>query len=72
MAAVGALASALVMAFVTPVGTTAVNRSYYGSDTRAQSLLVGAALAAVCLLWGPVRTRAVVGRSGWPVWPGPS
>ena len=33
-----------------------VNRSYYGSDTRAQSLLVGAALAAACLWWGPVRT----------------
>ena len=57
VASLGALASALEMAFVTPVGTTAVNRSYYGSDTRAQSLLVGAALAAVCLLWGPVRTR---------------
>ena len=57
VASLGALASRPEMAFVTPVGTTAVNRSYYGSDTRAQSLLVGAALAAVCLLWGPVRTR---------------
>jgi peptidoglycan/LPS O-acetylase OafA/YrhL len=55
-AAVGAVASALLMAFLTPVGAASVNRSYYGSDTRAQSILVGAALAAVCLWWGPVRT----------------
>ena len=61
VAAVGALGSAVLMALITPVGsaltTTAINRAYYGSDTRAQSLLVGAALAAVTLLWGPVRTR---------------
>ncbi len=65
VAAIGALASAALMAVLTPVadaaltpaGIAAVNRSYYGSDTRAQSLLVGAALAAVCLFWGPVRTR---------------
>ena len=56
VAAAGAAASALVMAYLTPVGTTSVNRAYYGSDTRAQGLLVGAALAAVCLWWGPVRT----------------
>ena len=57
-AAAGAVASALLMAFLTPVGATSVNRSYYGSDTRAQGLLIGAALAAVCLWWGPVRTAA--------------
>ena len=56
VAAVGAVASAVLMAVITPVGTLAVDRSYYGSDTRAQSILVGAALAAVCLAWGPVRT----------------
>ena len=56
VAAVGAVASAVLMAVITPVGTLSVNRSYYGSDTRAQSILVGAALAAVCLAWGPVRT----------------
>ena len=37
------------MAVLTPVGAASVNRAYYGSDTRAQGLLVGAALAAVCL-----------------------
>jgi peptidoglycan/LPS O-acetylase OafA/YrhL len=72
VAAIGALASAALMAVLTPVGAAsltptgvaAVNRSYYGSDTRAQSLLVGAALAAILLLWGPIRTRA--GR--WALW----
>jgi peptidoglycan/LPS O-acetylase OafA/YrhL len=58
VAAAGAAASALWMAVLTPVGTTSVDRSYYGSDTRAQGLLVGATLAAVCLWWGPVRTAA--------------
>jgi peptidoglycan/LPS O-acetylase OafA/YrhL len=56
VAAVGALASALWMAVLAPVGSLAIDRAYYGSDTRAQSLLVGAALAAACLWWGPVRT----------------
>ena len=56
VALAGAVASALAMAYLTPVGSTSVNRAYYGSDTRAQGLLVGAALAAVCLWWGPVRT----------------
>jgi peptidoglycan/LPS O-acetylase OafA/YrhL len=65
VATVGAVGSAVEMALITPTGNgalttagvTAVNRSYYGSDTRAQSLLVGAALAAVLILWEPVRTR---------------
>ncbi len=56
VAILGALGSALLMSLLTPVGAASVNRSYYGSDTRAQALLVGAALAAVCLWWGPVRT----------------
>ena len=56
VAAFGAAGSALLMSLLTPVGATTVNRSYYGSDTRAQALLVGAALAALCLWWGPVRT----------------
>jgi peptidoglycan/LPS O-acetylase OafA/YrhL len=56
VAAVGAVASAVLMAVITPVGTLSVSRSYYGSDTRAQSILIGAALAAACLWWGPVRT----------------
>jgi peptidoglycan/LPS O-acetylase OafA/YrhL len=67
VALVGAAASALSMAVLTPVGATSVNRSYYGSDTRAQGLLIGAALAAVCLWWGPVRTilgRRLLGLAG--------
>ncbi len=70
VAVAGAVASALTMAVLTPVGATSVNRSYYGSDTRAQGLLIGAALAALCLWWGPVRTAAgrrllgVVGLAG--------
>ncbi len=67
VAVVGAAASALLMAYLTPIGTASVNRSYYGSDTRAQGLLVGAALAAVCLWWGPIRTatgRRLVGGLG--------
>ena len=70
VALAGAVASALTMAVLTPVGATSVNRSYYGSDTRAQGLLIGAALAALCLWWGPVRTSAgrrllgVVGLAG--------
>ncbi len=67
VALAGALASALAMALLTPVGAASVNRSYYGSDTRAQGLLIGAALAAVCLWWGPVRTatgRRLLGLAG--------
>jgi peptidoglycan/LPS O-acetylase OafA/YrhL len=67
VALAGAVASALLMAALTPVGATSVNRSYYGSDTRAQGLLIGAALAAVCLWWGPVRTaigRRLLGAGG--------
>ena len=56
VAAVGAFASAVWMAVLVPFGSVAVDRAYYGSDTRAQSLLVGAALAAVRLWWGPIRT----------------
>ncbi len=51
----GAIASAAWMAVIT--GATAdTARSYYGSDTRAQGLLLGAALAAAGALWGPART----------------
>ena len=35
-----------------------VNRLYYGTDTRAQSLLVGAALAVALSLWADRRHRA--------------
>ncbi len=58
IAGLGALASAAWMWVITPVGATDVNRAYYGSDTRAQSILIGAALALACTLWGPVTRRA--------------
>jgi peptidoglycan/LPS O-acetylase OafA/YrhL len=59
IAAAGAAASAVLMAVLAPTNATAsVSRVYYGSDTRAQGLLVGCAVAALCLWWGPVRTAA--------------
>jgi peptidoglycan/LPS O-acetylase OafA/YrhL len=54
--ATGAILSATWMAVLTSVGSASINRVYYGSDTRAQGLLVGAALAAACQWWGPIRT----------------
>jgi len=51
---VGALASALLMAVITPVGSDPT-RAYYGTDTRAQGLLVGAAVALAFARWGSVR-----------------
>ncbi|HXN62470.1 MAG TPA: acyltransferase [Acidimicrobiales bacterium] len=50
---VGALASAIEMAVLYSPGD--VNRLYYGTDTRAQSLLVGAALAVSLSLWADRR-----------------
>ncbi len=55
-ATIGALASAWWMAHLFDVGDDP-SRVYYGTDTRAQSLLVGVALAAAVALWGPVRTK---------------
>jgi peptidoglycan/LPS O-acetylase OafA/YrhL len=54
--AAGAILSATWMAILTTVGGAGVDRLYYGSDTRAQDLLFGAALAAACQWWGPIRT----------------
>jgi hypothetical protein len=54
--AAGAILSATWMAVLTSAGSASINRVYYGSDTRAQALLVGAALAAACQWWGPIRT----------------
>jgi peptidoglycan/LPS O-acetylase OafA/YrhL len=45
----GALGSALLMAYLAPAGYT--TRAYYGTDTRAQALLVGAAIASGLALW---------------------
>jgi peptidoglycan/LPS O-acetylase OafA/YrhL len=49
LALLGALASATAMAVLFSHGAN-VNRLYYGTDTRAQSILLGAALAAA-LAW---------------------
>ncbi|HWC37010.1 MAG TPA: acyltransferase family protein [Acidimicrobiales bacterium] len=58
-AVVGAVASAVWMAvLVSPFDTV---RAYYGSDTRAESLLVGAALALAFALWGSPRSRGARG-----------
>jgi peptidoglycan/LPS O-acetylase OafA/YrhL len=52
---VGALASAAEMGALYSLAD--VNRVYYGTDTRAQSLLVGAALAVGLSLWADRRRR---------------
>ena len=49
----GALASAIEMAVL--YSPAEVNRVYYGTDTRAQCLLVGAALAVALSLWSDHR-----------------
>ena len=53
---VGVLASATEMAIL--YSKADVNRVYYGTDTRAQSLLVGAVLAVSLSLWSDHRHRA--------------
>jgi peptidoglycan/LPS O-acetylase OafA/YrhL len=49
VACFGSLVSALLMALQAPNGYT--SRAYYGTDTRAQALLVGAAIAIGLTLW---------------------
>ena len=57
VAIVGAVASALLMAAIYVPGRDP-SRVYYGTDTRAQAMLVGAALAVVVTLHGPLRSRS--------------
>jgi len=57
VAGVGAIASAVTMVLLY-VPDADVSRVYYGTDTRAQAMLVGAVLAVVVLLRGPLRSRA--------------
>jgi peptidoglycan/LPS O-acetylase OafA/YrhL len=52
------LGSALLMAVLYTPGADP-SRVYYGTDTRAQSLLMGAIAAMLVFLHGPVRTRIV-------------
>jgi len=68
LCAAGALASAAWMWLLTPAFAN-VNRAYYGTDTRAQSLLVGAGLAvALALFPSPsarvARAAGAVGLAG--------
>jgi peptidoglycan/LPS O-acetylase OafA/YrhL len=74
-----ALASALWMRVVAGSGTD-LSRAYYGTDTRAQEILIGATLAAVLLLrararggtsdgdaraaWGGLPVAPIVGAAG--------
>ncbi len=69
LACAGAVASAALMAWVAPHGYTA--RAYYGTDTRAQAILVGAAIAIGLRLWkkrsrreGFVRFASALGLAG--------
>jgi peptidoglycan/LPS O-acetylase OafA/YrhL len=56
VAVLGAIASAVLMASLYVPGSDP-SRVYYGTDTRAQAMLVGAALAVVVTLHGPLRSR---------------
>ena len=51
----GALLSAWWMAVLYDGGDP--SRVYYGTDTRAHSLLVGMAFAVIARMWGPVRSE---------------
>ncbi len=67
VAATGAVASALWMAMLTHGGGD-TTRAFYASDTRAQAILVGAALALGSVLWGPARSlRARCAVLAWGV-----
>ena len=55
VAVVGALASATEMALL--FNPTNINRLYFGTDTHAQSVLVGAALAIGLRLWAESRRK---------------
>jgi peptidoglycan/LPS O-acetylase OafA/YrhL len=55
VACLGSLASALAMALLAPNGYT--TRAYYGTDCRAQALLVGAAISIGLTLWHEAAQR---------------
>jgi peptidoglycan/LPS O-acetylase OafA/YrhL len=56
LAFVGAVASAWWMAELHTPGQDP-SRAYYGTDTRAHSLLIGIVFAMAVRMWGPVRTE---------------
>ncbi|MFN8035308.1 MAG: acyltransferase [Acidimicrobiia bacterium] len=57
-----ACASALLMPMMTGFGDHRVERAYFGTDTRAQSLLIGCAIACVAFLGDLPRSTAAVAR----------
>jgi len=57
LALCGAIASSLWMVALYQPGSDP-SRVYYGTDTRAQAMLIGAVLAVVSTLHGPLRSRA--------------
>ena len=56
---------------LTPAGADP-NRAYYGTDARAQALLVGAGLAVALALWPNVGPTGCAGSGPWSGWPGSS
>jgi peptidoglycan/LPS O-acetylase OafA/YrhL len=57
-----AISGAAMIAFYDPLDT---NRSYYGTDTRAAAILLGAALAAWLAIRGPTRHRRALEAVGF-------
>ncbi|HEX3947632.1 MAG TPA: acyltransferase family protein [Acidimicrobiales bacterium] len=64
LAGAGAVTSALLMALLAPTGGDP-SRAYYGTDTRAQAILVGAALAVLLALRGAPKGRPARSVIGW-------
>lgn len=57
VALVGSIASAVWMVHLYTPGADP-SRVYYGTDTRAQAMLMGAVLSVIVLVHGPLRSRA--------------
>ena len=70
LAGVGAVASAAAaIVLAGDAGTSGLNRIYFGTDTRAQALLVGAAAAALLVRdWTTVTLGGPVIRTRWLRW----
>lgn len=70
VAGVGAVASATAaIVLADDAGTAGLNRIYFGTDTRAQALLVGAAAAALLVRdWTTVTLGGPVIRARWLRW----
>ena len=67
LSAAGALASAIAACFL--VSDASLNRVYFGTDTRVQALLVGAAAAALLVRdWSSLARYGTQIRSRWARW----